>query len=74
MADPDVLAPHEMPGGWGWLRPVDDSLDLALKPIWHEVEDDQRLEFLHRISMAATRAVNRGLGIPQTGCLNPAEE
>ena len=57
--DSDVLAPHELPADWGWLRPVGDSLDLMSKPIWHEVDEDQRLEFLHRIAMTATRAANR---------------
>jgi len=55
VADADVLAPHEMPAGWGWLCPVGDSLELVTKPIWHDVDEDQRLEFLHRIAMKATR-------------------
>ena len=58
VADADVLAPHEMPGGWGWLKPVGDSLELVIKPIWHDVDEDQRLEFLHRIAITATWAVN----------------
>ena len=56
VADADVLAPHEMPSGWGWLRPLGDSLDLAVKPIWHDVDEDQRLELLHRIASVRTRA------------------
>ena|ERR1043166_2218917 len=59
VADADVLTPHELPADWGWLRPVGDSLELALKPIWHDVDQDQRLEFLHRIAMTATNARNR---------------
>ena len=58
VADADVLAPHELPADWGWLRPVDDALELVVKPIWHDVDKDQPLEFLHRIAMRATRGVN----------------
>jgi uncharacterized membrane protein len=36
------------------LRPIGDALELVTKPIWHEVDEDQRLEFLHRIAMAVT--------------------
>ena len=63
MADADVLAPHELPADWGWLRPAGDSLELEIKPIWHDVDDDQRLEFLHRIAMKATRAVRHRAGV-----------
>jgi hypothetical protein len=62
VADADVLAPHEMPAGWGWLRPAGDALELIIKPIWHDVDEDQRLEFLHRIAMRATRAMDRRAG------------
>ena len=48
--DADVLAPHELPADWGWLKPNGDSLELATKPIWHDVDEDQRLELLHRIA------------------------
>jgi len=43
---------------WGWLRPAGESLELMIKPIWHDVEEDQRLEFLHTIAMTATRGTN----------------
>jgi hypothetical protein len=58
VADSGVFAQHELPADWGWLRPVGDELELVTKPIWHDAEDDQRLEFLHRIAMTATRVVN----------------
>ena len=50
VADDGVLAPHELPVGWGMLQRVGD--ELVTKPIWHDV----RLEFLHRVAMRATRA------------------
>ena len=58
VAAPDVLAPHEMPSGWGWLRPEGDSLEVTIKPIWHEVDEDQRLELLHPISSVRFRTTN----------------
>jgi len=55
-----ALAPRGLPAdwgwGWGWLRPVGDSLEMIIKPIWHAVDGDQRLEFLHKIAMRATRS------------------
>ena len=63
VADADVLAAHELPAGWGWLRPVGNSLELVTKPIWHDVDEDQRLEFLHRIAQVGTRAVNDAAGL-----------
>lgn len=59
VANADVLAPHELPADWGWLRPIGDELELVIKPIWHDVDEIQRLEFLHRIAMTATSAGNR---------------
>jgi hypothetical protein len=59
VADANVLASHELPADWEWLRRCGDALELVTKPIWHEVDEDQRLKFLHRIAMTATRAVNR---------------
>jgi hypothetical protein len=61
VADADVLAPHKLPADWGWLKPNGDELELVMKPIWHDVDEDQRLEFLHRIAMTATRAGHRQL-------------
>lgn len=55
VAEADVLVPHELPARWGWLRRHGDRLELVSKPVWHEVEEDQRLDFLHRIAAAGTR-------------------
>jgi hypothetical protein len=59
VADAGLFRPHEVPAGWGLLQRVGEGLDVITKPVWHEVGDDERLSFLHRISMAATRSVNR---------------
>jgi hypothetical protein len=55
VADDGVLMPHELPSGWGLLHRVGDELTLVIKPIWHDVSEQQRLEFLHRVAMRATR-------------------
>lgn len=51
--------PHEVPAGWGLLHRAGDELALVAKPVWHDASEDQRLDFLHRVAAAATRAVNR---------------
>jgi hypothetical protein len=62
VAEPDILSPHELPAGWGWLVRRGDDLELVARPVWHDVGEDQRLDFLHRIAAAGTAAVNRQLG------------
>lgn len=63
VADADTVRPHELPARWGLLIRDGDTLQVAAKPVLHEVTDAQRLSLLHRISLAATRAVNREHGI-----------
>jgi hypothetical protein len=55
VAEEEVLVAHELPARWGWLRRRGDRLELVSKPVWHDVEEDQRLDFLHRIAAAGTR-------------------
>jgi len=50
---------HELPAGWGWLVRRGSDLELIAKPVWHDADEDQRLELLHRIAVAGTAAVNR---------------
>jgi hypothetical protein len=63
VADPDVIAGHELPAGWGLLLSRGDGLDLVTKPLLHEVSESARLALFHRIALAATRVVNREHGI-----------
>ncbi len=63
VAEPGLVTPGALPCGWGLLEREGDELVLKTKPLWHEVPDDDRLAFLHRIAMAATRAVNREHGV-----------
>jgi hypothetical protein len=59
VAEPGVVFPHALPCGWGLLEREGEELALRMKPHWHDAAEEDRLHFLHRISMAATRAVNR---------------
>ncbi len=52
---------------WGWLRPSDGGLELVSKPVWHEADEAQRLELLHRIAIRATRTSTQILR-PRTLC------
>lgn len=63
VADPDMIAEHEMPAGWGLLLREGSGLRVAAKPTLHEVPEPERLALFHRIALAASRAVNREHGI-----------
>ena len=63
VAEPGTVLPHELPACWGLLVREADALQLVEKPVLHDVAEPQRLALLHRISLAATRAVNREQGI-----------
>ncbi len=63
VADPGVIAPHELPAGWGLLLSAGPALEIAIKPILHPIPEPERLALLHRIALAASRAVNREHGI-----------
>ena len=62
VAEPGLVTVATLPCGWGLLERVGEELVLKVKPHWHEVAEDDRLAFLQRLAMAATRAVNRELG------------
>lgn len=59
VAEPGTVLPHELPACWGLLVRDGATLNLAAKPILHEVGEPERLSLLHRIAFAATRSVNR---------------
>jgi len=59
VADPDIIAGHELPAGWGLLVHQGGSLEVAVKPLLHEVSESDRLALFHRIALAGSRAVNR---------------
>jgi len=63
VAESGVVARHGLPCGWGLLERAGGDLTLKVKPLWHEVGEEHRLAFFHRISLAATRSVNREHGV-----------
>lgn len=63
VAEPEAVAIHEVPVCWGLLVRDHDALRLIKKPVLHKIEEPERISLLHRISLAATRAVNREHGI-----------
>lgn len=58
VAEPELFRIHELPAGWGLLLRAGDSLEPVIRPVFHEVDESQRLTLLHRIALAGTRAVN----------------
>jgi hypothetical protein len=63
VAEPETVKPHELPACWGLLVRDGATLRLMAKPVLHEIAEPERLSLLHRISLAATRAVNREHGV-----------
>jgi hypothetical protein len=59
VAEPDLFAAHELPGGWGLLTRRDDRLELTTRPLWHDVAEPQQFALLHRTAVAATTAATR---------------
>ena len=53
----------ELPLGWGLLVEKNATLELAQKPVWHEMSAENKVRFLRRLAAAATRALNRELKI-----------
>jgi hypothetical protein len=53
----------ERPRGWGLLVEKNAMLELAQKPVWHEMSVENKMRFLRRLGAAATRALNRELSI-----------
>jgi hypothetical protein len=59
----ELFRDSEVPVDWGALVETKSGLELARKPLWRDVAPGNRLSFLQRIGAAATRALNRDLGI-----------
>jgi len=72
VADPGMMALHQLPAGWGLLLREDGELRVAAKPLLQNVPESERLALFYRIAQAASRAVNREHGIAfedlRTGC------
>lgn len=68
VAEPDVLAPAELPDGWGLLERAGDSLVLRVKPCLHETTMDERVAFLERIAASTCAGLRKSFGLkwPET--------
>lgn len=63
VAEPEVLAPAELPDGWGLLERAGNDLVLRVKPCLHETTADERVALVERIAASACSGVRRGLGL-----------
>jgi hypothetical protein len=61
VTEPEVLAEHEVPVGWGWLVRAGATLELRLPPARHETDPELRLLWLERIAAAGTRVTLKSL-------------
>ena len=59
----ELFRESEIPIGWGALVVSGGELSLACKARWHEVTEQNRIDFLSRIARAGTRSLNRELEI-----------
>ena len=59
----ELFREAEIPFGWGVLIECDGDLELARKPLWHDVALTTRLKLLERIAGARTRVTNKELEI-----------
>jgi hypothetical protein len=46
----NLIAPHEVPTGWGLLLKRGDNLELVSPPLWQSIGVEDQLIFLQRIS------------------------
>ena len=64
VTEPDILSPHEVPNGWGWLVRQGDTLHLAKLPTRHVTTVEQRITWLESFARTATAVSGRLLGSP----------
>ncbi|ACB73551.1 hypothetical protein [Opitutus terrae] len=63
VSEEGIFAEAEIPAGWGLLVRRGEELELARKPVWAEAKLETRAALLECIAAAATRAVNREMGV-----------
>ncbi len=61
MVTEGIIAPHELPAGWGMLVQRDGALTLKRRPVFLPVEEPVRVQFLHAIAIAGTRYCRRAM-------------
>lgn len=60
VADPGIIVGHELPAGWGLLLHRGDGLEVAVKPLLHEVSESERLALMKSADRAPQKLKNRG--------------
>ena len=65
VTEPEIVHPHHVPDGWGWLVRDGDALHLQLKPCLNDTTGEERLAMVERIAATATRDMQRRLGLLQ---------
>ncbi len=63
VVEPELVADHEIPVGWGLLVRDGPRLELRIRPEFKEVPEETRLAFLHRVAAAGTKSTNREAGV-----------
>lgn len=74
VVEPGLVAPAELPDGWGLLERDGETLSLRTKPCLHETTVEERIAFVERIAAAASAGVRRGFGLkwPETRAVTKA--
>lgn len=75
VVEPGLVAPAELPDGWGLLERDGENLNLCAKPCLHETTAEERTAFVERIAAAASAGVRRGFGLklPETRETQPTK-
>lgn len=73
VTEPGLVAPDEVPEGWGWLERAEGVLVLRMRPCLHATTPEERVAFVERIAAATAAGARRGLGIPWAGADVAAE-
>jgi hypothetical protein len=59
VTEPEIVAPHEVPVGWGWLVRDGDALVLRQPPVRYRTTVELRGRWLEQIALAGTRSARR---------------
>lgn len=64
VVEPGIVEEHEIPLGWGLLVRNGQRLELRVLPELRDgIPEEARLNFLHRVAAAGTKATNREAGV-----------
>ena len=69
VTEPDILEPHEVPVGWGWLVREGETLVLREPPVRHSSAQSASLTWLENIALAGSSASRRMIS-----CMPPSRK